>query len=275
MPSPFPGMDPYLEGEEWSDFHLRFNIQMSDQLNERVSEDYFVRAERRVYIDEEGDETLASVPDNVVFSVRTDRAAGYASGNAGGGGLAALAVTEPIAASIPRPSPAVKRRETYLVVRRHPGREVVTVIETLSPSNKRRGTGRRQFLAKREETLDGPAHWVEIDLLRGGEPMPLSGTIPPHTYKAVVSRAYDRPRCEVFPWTLADPLPVLPIPLKREDGQVPLDLQSVFKTIYARTRYDAGFDYQDQPHDVPFTPAELAYVNTLDGVRVAHSAATR
>jgi hypothetical protein len=32
MPSPFPGMDPYLEGYLWSDVHHRLATQISDQL---------------------------------------------------------------------------------------------------------------------------------------------------------------------------------------------------------------------------------------------------
>ena len=263
MPSPFPGMDPYLEGEEWSDFHGRFNFAMSDQLNERVGEDYFVRAERRVYVDEGGDERLAAVPDNVVFEARG--AGGFA-----GGVAVAAPVAEAVPCTIPVPTPRIERRETYLVVRRNPGRKVVTIIETLSPANKRGGEGRRQFLAKRDETLAGPAHWVEIDLLRGGDPLPLGGTIPPHTYRAVVSRAYDRPRCELYPWTLADPLPTIPTPLKREDGQVPLDLQSVFETIFRRTRYDRALAYERQPEH-PFTPAQAAFARTLPGVLTAEA----
>ena len=269
MPSPFPGMDPYLEGEEWSDFHGRFNFAMSDQLNERVGEDYFVRAERRVYVDEGGDERLAAVPDNVVFEAR---GSGGFGGSGGGGGVAVAApAAGAVLCTIPAPAPRIERRETYLVVRRNPGRDVVTIIETLSPANKRGGEGRRQFLAKRDETLAGPAHWIEIDLLRGGEPLPLGGAVPPHAYRAVVSRAYDRPRCEVYPWTLADPLPTVPVPLKREDGQVPLDLQAVFETIFERTRYDRAFDYAAQP-ERPFTPAEAEFARTLSGVLTADGA---
>ena len=32
MPSPFPGMDPYLEGEMWQEFHSRLANQISEQL---------------------------------------------------------------------------------------------------------------------------------------------------------------------------------------------------------------------------------------------------
>ena len=167
---------------------------------------------------------------------------------------------------IPEPDPALERRETYLVIREMPGREVVTVIETLSPTNKRRGEGRRQFLSKREEVLESDAHWVEIDLLRGGERTPLGGTLPPHTYRAVVSRVAERPRCAIFPWTLADRLPTIPIPLKPEDGHVALELQTVFETIYRRARYHREFDHAGRRPRVPFTPAEAAYARTLPGV---------
>ena len=66
-------------------------------------------------------------------------------------------------------------RVRYLEVRDREGREVVTVIELLSPSNKRAGDDRESYLAKRRELLRSPAHLVEIDLLRGWTPMPQEG----------------------------------------------------------------------------------------------------
>ena len=253
---PFPGMDPYLEGEGWGDFHGRFNFAMSDFLNDRVGDGYLVRAERRVY--EEDEPGTAAVPDNLVFEVP--------SGFGGGGVATATATAAPVVGTIPKPDPGRLRRETYLVVREMPAREIVTVIETLSPANRRRGEGRRRFLEKREEVLESDAHWVEIDLLRGGEPTPLGGTLPPHTYRAVVSRVSDRPRCDIFPWTLAEPLPTIPVPLKPADGHVSLEMQSIFDTIYDRARYHREFDHAARGPVVPFTPAEERFARTLPGV---------
>jgi Protein of unknown function (DUF4058) len=63
----------------------------------------------------------------------------------------------------------------FLEIRDRENRELITVIELLSPSNKRPGPDREQYLAKRREYLHSSAHLVEIDLLRGWKPMPAEG----------------------------------------------------------------------------------------------------
>ncbi|MEI7773106.1 MAG: DUF4058 family protein, partial [Chloroflexales bacterium] len=65
-------------------------------------------------------------------------------------------------------------RETYLEVRSATG-EVITLLEIRSPTNKRPGEGRGLYLRKRRSVLASFTHLVEIDLLRAGEPMPVSG----------------------------------------------------------------------------------------------------
>ncbi len=58
-----------------------------------------------------------------------------------------------------------------LEVRDRLGRELVTVIELLSPSNKRAVDDREQYLARRRELFRSSTHLVETDLLRGWAPM--------------------------------------------------------------------------------------------------------
>ena len=259
MPSPFPGMDPYLEGEEWTDFHGRFNMALSAMLSRKLRPHYSVRAEKRVYLDEEGDTDRLGqrVPDNILYRDPAGPSAGVDL-------LTATAtVSIPITAILPQP---VKRRETYLIIRSLAEREVVTVIETLSPANKRRGSlGREVYLRKRAEVQGSLIHLVEIDLLRGGEPMPAGGDIPPHTYRAVVSRWEDRPRCQFHPWLLNAPLPTIAVPLKGEDESTAADLQTVFEQVFDDVAYDLELPYAEQP-PVPFTPAEATYARTLPGV---------
>jgi len=121
---------------------------------------------------------------------------------------------------------------------------VVTVIETLSPGNKRTGgDGRREYLRKREEVLGSDTHLVELDLLRGGQRLPMLVPLPAGDYYAIVSRGYRRPRAEVYAWTLRDPLPVIPVPLAKGEPDVPLDLKSAVDTVYDRARYDLSLDY--------------------------------
>jgi hypothetical protein len=134
------------------------------------------------------------------------------------------------------------------VVRLRETREVVTVLETLSPRNKRHGSdGRREYLEKRREVLQSQTHLVELDLLRGGKRLPMKTRLPPATYYALVSRRR-QPRAELYAWTVRDPLPTIPIPLKTGDPDVLLDLQAAFGTVYDRARYHLSLDYTRSLH---------------------------
>ena len=66
-------------------------------------------------------------------------------------------------------------QERYLEVREVGSGQVVTVIEVLSPKNKRTGEGRQAYLSKRQRILASQTHLIEIDLLRGGESLPMVG----------------------------------------------------------------------------------------------------
>ena len=82
-------------------------------------------------------------------------------------------------------------RIPFLEIRDREQRELITVIELLSPSNKRPGSDREQYLGKRREYLHSAAHLVEIDLLRGWKPMPALGR-PECDYSIMVSQAEKR-----------------------------------------------------------------------------------
>jgi hypothetical protein len=133
----------------------------------------------------------------------------------------------------------------YLEVRDRLGRELVTIIELLSPSNKRAGEDREQYLAKRRELLRTPTHLVEIDLLRGWTPMPQEGR-PKCDYSVMVSRAEKRRAADFWPIMLKDRLPVIPIPLRPPDDAVPVDLQEVLHRAYEGPGYE-HFIYSGNP----------------------------
>ena len=158
---------------------------------------------------------------------------------------------------------SIERQETYLIVRERETMEVVTVIELLSPANKRpRSDGRREYLSKRNEFLSSSSHLVELDFLRGGERLPVIGSLPAGDFYAIVSRAYRRPRCSVYAWTLKDKLPAIPIPLKRGDADAQVSLQEVFDIVWQRARYDLSVNYKT-PVDPPFSAVESEWVKTL------------
>jgi Protein of unknown function (DUF4058) len=133
----------------------------------------------------------------------------------------------------------------FLEVRDRQGRELVTVVELLSPSNKRAGDDREQYLAKRRELLRSPAHLVEIDLLRGWTPMPQEDR-PECDYSVMVSRAEKRPAADFWPIRLRDRLPTIPIPLRPTDADVRVDLQEVLHRAYDGPGYE-HFIYNSEP----------------------------
>jgi len=242
-------MDPFLESQEWEDFHTRLITAFSDRLSPKIEPDYLVRVERRVYVESVGGEPESMRRADIAI-VAVD--AGPASGL-----LSQQAASMTAECELPMP---IERQETYLVIRDRETMRVVTVIELLSPANKRsKGDGRDKYMMKREEILSSPTHLVELDLLRGGMRLPVVGTLPTGDYYAIISRAKRRPKCEVYVWTLSDKLPVIPIPLKLGDADSSVPLQEVFDIVYQRARYDLSVKY-DALLDPPLTPDELRWV---------------
>src|SRR5205085_10190617 len=135
--------------------------------------------------------------------------------------------------------------DSCIEIRDRWSRKLITIIELLSPSNKNPGPDRDQYLAKRRGILRSPAHFVEIDLLRGGPRMP-AAEAPAADYCVMVSQAEDRPRAGLWPISLRDALPKIPIPLHPGDPLPHLDLQAVLHEVYDLADY-RKYVYEDSP----------------------------
>lgn len=229
MPSPFPGMNPYLEQEDvWHNFHEQLMPHLLEVLVPQVRPGYIVKLDEHVYIHELPAEERWFLGRADIGVTRT----GTSTGAQPAGGL----LEAPAYGRIP---PAVDIvRQSFVEIRDRRNREVVTVIELLSPSNKNNGSDREQYLAKRRQLCSGSVHLVEIDLLRGGPRMPIED-LPDCDYYAMVNRREDRPRVALWPVRLRERLPVLPIPLRTPDPAARLDLQELLHHVY-----DAG-GYED------------------------------
>jgi hypothetical protein len=239
MPSPFPGMDPYLEQDDvWHDFHERSIPLVASLLGSQLRPRYIVKIDEHIYVRE-----LAAEPRR--FVGRADVSLGRGSRRAGrkpAPGAATGLLEAPLTVRLP----AVDReRLGFVEVRDRRNRELVTVIEMLSPANKQTGPDREQYLAKRMEILNGPVHLVEIDLLRGGPPMPADGR-PDCSYSVLVSRAERRLDAEFWPISLRERLPEIPIPVRPSDSDARLDLQAVLDRVYDDAGY-ADYIYEGSP----------------------------
>lgn len=255
MPSPFPGMNPYLEQDDvWNDLHHRLMPQVAATLVAQVRPAYIVRLEEHLFIHE------LPAEDRRFFG-RSDVSVARARPGPAGTVASAGATTQ--APAYARVLPAVDvERLSYIEVRDRGSRELITVIELLSPSNKRPGPDREQYVAKRRQLFAGSAHFVEIDLLRGGPRQPLED-LPDCDYYALVSRVEERPRVGVWPIRLRDPLPTVPVPLRAPDADARLDLQQVLHSVYDAAGY-GDYIYSGKPQP-PLHPQDAAWAHELIG----------
>jgi hypothetical protein len=237
MRSPFPGMDPYLEGELRTSAHTALIAETWRYLSPRLRPRYVVLMEKRFTL------SYPEIEDGVAIeavggSVRPDAAivAGERSSQSVGPGAPSPALLE-LDTMMPEAVP-----QHTLEIRDAATRELVTAIELLSPSNKR-GQGRSEYLARRDQLLLSRAHLVEIDLLRSGARVPMRQALPSYPYFVFLSRAGRRPLTQVWPIPLRQPLPRIAIPLLPGDTDIELDLQEVLEKAYETGGYDLIVDY--------------------------------
>ena len=153
-------------------------------------------------------------------------------------------------------------REGYLEIREVATGYIVTVIEVLSPTNKRAGMGGKAYLRKRQEVLSTPTHLVEIDLLRGGKPMPILSETPQTDYRILICRGDRRPLAQLYGFSVRQEIPKFPLPLQSGDTEPIVDLQSLLLGVYQRARYDMAVDYSKEP--VPrLKPEDKAWIDEL------------
>ncbi len=280
MPSPFPGMDPYLESPHvWPDVHHALATEIRNALNRSLPAPYYAQMELRpelgIVEEDESDFTQPArriVPD--VMVVKHPRPFAEPGG---------VAVAEPetaratLSAAIEFAALVDEPARHHFVEIRDPtrGHKLVTLIEILSPTNKRPGPDRTLYATKQRAVLDTDASLVEIDLLRNGRhvlPTPeLEAAValiqPRPDYLVFVSRAWRRHDRMLgylaYPARLREPLPCVGIPLKAELAEVPLDLQDVFRRVYDGGPYRRGAVRYDQPPDPPLSEEDAAWAEAL------------
>ncbi len=259
MASPFPGMDPYLEAH-WGDVHSALVIYSRDAVQARLPRDLRARVEERVYVDRHPAPERTVVPDVRVIERATTPP------DIGGGGTAVLQVTidEPLVFTVEQEEAVT---ETFIEIRESGGSgRLITVIEVLSPANKRPGPGRSLYLRKQAELLQGGVNLVEIDLLRGGERVQQfkEDNIPQEhrtPYVVTVRRGIDPLQVEWYRAPLRSRLPVIGVPLRETDPDVPLNLQALIAQCYQGGAYD-DIDYRQEP-DPPLNEEDTKWAAAL------------
>jgi hypothetical protein len=257
MPSPFPGMDPYLEVPDiWPDFHASLAVEVKHQLNRQMSPAYYATVEIQTVVDEAGVDVSHTIrPDVSVYE--TPEVPELV-----GAGPTALAIP---AAPIVRLAPMPIRYRSVRIYRVDT-RQLVTTVEILSPTNKRPGKeGLSEYRHKREQVLRSRVHLVELDLLRSGERPGLELVAEPidTDYILLVNRDGVERISEIWPVALNEALPLIPVPLLPPDPDVPLDLNEAIREVYAGSRYERRIRYQPPIPPPPVRPSLAAFVENL------------
>jgi hypothetical protein len=259
MPSPFPGMDPYIEEcGLWEDFHGALIHEIKSALARTAPERYLIRTGERSYlvlVATDGKNSHPFLPDVSVTVPRGRKKPPKTGG---------VAVAEPSADVEPvtlRAFIEEEHREAFVeIYEAGPERRLVTCIEVLSPSNKRPNTpGWDLYQRKRQSLLLGNVALVEIDLLRGGQRMPMLDPWPDSPYVLMVAKAKKPQLCQAWRAHFQRPLPPIPVPLAKPDPPILLSLQPLIQGTYQDARYQQSIDYT-KPLSAPLTAEEAAWL---------------
>jgi len=257
VPSPFPGMDPYLEDpSRWPSVHHLLISHIGMTLNSLMPPGYVAAFGERVFV---------AGPDREIYpDICLRENAGAGRDPASSPGRAATAVGDPPWVIAVADDEVV---ESFVEIRAvaEPQR-VVTVIEVLSPRNKAEGSeGRQLYRRKQREILASDTHLLEIDLLRSGQhtvaaPRDALLRRGPYHYLVSLSRGNQRYECEVWGILLPSPLPRVRVPLAGSDPDVIMDLQAVWRQVYEAGAFERVLDYTIPPR-VPLSRIDAEWAD--------------
>jgi len=242
--NPFPGMNPWLEHPAlWHDVHFRLIAALARYLSPLLSPCYFVAVESQAYIAT----GFASSPTVRYPNVSVVQAREMQSRYA----VCSQAGLVPYTVEVPVPDVI---EETYLQIREASTGQVITIIEILSPTNKRPGSGRQKYERKRLEIFSTATHLVEVDLLRDWPPMPMTGVVVASDYRILVRRGTQGNQANLYPFDVRDSMPPFPLPLQADDVEPVVDLSVLLDEVYAEANYALRLNYTQPP--IPPLPTE-------------------
>ena len=247
MPSPFPGMNPYLEADGiWHDFHRMLSTFIRIRLAADLCHtDFYAMLDFHVRV--------CDLPAGI-HALELD----WDERNA----LRPVVPPDlrpPIHSRVSMDIDVV--REPFVKIVQQRTDEVVSVIEFVTPCVKQVSIHHAAYQARRRTLLStGSVNLIEIDLLRGGERMPIDG-LPPCDYYVMVARSLDRPRVDVWPVSLRERLPAIPVPLSPNHADVRLDLQAIFHEVYDAACYNRHI--YSQPPEPPLLSCDADWARGL------------
>jgi hypothetical protein len=248
-------MDPWLEDPTiWPSVHGRLITSIADELVPQLASRYYVGVESRLTL-------LSGLDVELVYKLDVSI---YTTASRADVRSSSVAVID--RPEVRRYSVSIatgeETEETYLAIQEIPTRKLVTVIEILSPTNKKTKDARAAYLKKRDDPVFASINFVEIDLLRAGEPIPVQKSPPPSDYRIPVCRARRSKDAVLYAFQYTTPIPTILIPLLPGDREPMLDLNTLTHAVIDRGRYDLVVDYA-QPPDPPLRSEDEAWAKSI------------
>jgi hypothetical protein len=256
MPTPFPGMDPYLERSGlWNQVHHDLISDIRRYLLPLLRPDYIITIEQRTYLSlMPPNQQLIGIPDVLAILPKTPA-------NPTNAVVIAPPKPEPMLIQLPAGEEII---EQYLEIREVENQEVVTVIEVLSPVNKVNPKGRHEYLTKRLKILSSWTNLVEIDLLRAGKPLPMHLPHPKSShYRIITSRYHQRPHALAYLFNVREIIPDISIPLLPDEPEPLLPLNQILHTMYDESGYDLQIDYHQPPPPPQFDDETTTWLQNI------------
>ena len=253
MPSPFPGMDPYIEsGGYWGEFHTNMIVAMQHELNTVLPKGFAASIDLYIWIHEPTAERRVKRVKPDAYVSKAERRAGSLVAHA-----TITAATQIILPSVER------RQQRFIKVENLESQREVTAIELLSPANKLSGEDHDVYMAKRKEYIANRVNLVEIDLLRSGGRLPFDDPrAEAGDFYVLVSKAWEYPKADFWPFTLRDPMPAVSVPITDEIPSVRLGLEVCFDKTYDQCLYSDKLRY-DRPLKPRPSKSDSAWIKNL------------
>lgn len=255
MHNPFPGMNPYLEGALWSDVHHELASAIRQLIAPQISPKYITRIETYTVKDTAAEEEIGILYSDVALLLKEKTNQKNLSSKEN-----TLTATPPTL-SIPTTQPFLEVNIPVIEIRDQMGQKLITAIEILSPANKR-GEGLQKYRSKREELISSQVNFLEIDLLRRGTRPFTHPLVPRSAYMISLVRGGEA-KTQIWSIGIRDSLPILPIPLQKEDADVLLYLGEALTLCFERGLYHLSIAYEEMPPPPAIEAEEWEWMKTL------------
>ena len=255
MKSPFPGMNPWLEGYLWPDVHNHLARVFAELLAPKIAPKYVARIEIATIMDESPESEFGIMyPDVEILSknnIVSEPLVAY-------GEAIMTPPTQTVSYALALPIPV---RVPRVEIRDVKNNKLITAIEILSPVNKR-NPNLTIYQDKIKDLHRSGVHVLEIDLLRRGT-RPFSFSIKKSSHYQMTLWRQGTQLADIWSIDIKDKLPILPVPLKHPDADVPLDLNNALEICFERSYYDLSIDYKTAPPPPAFSEAELNWIQSV------------